>query len=242
MGSMLTDAVKGNISPGYCNICQQATLFRLQGDWHREQLRCVRCGSIARWRSLLYVLNEKLPHWRSMAIHESSPGGAVSNHLAKHAGKYSSSHYFPDVKPGSIHNGHRCENLEALSFADDSFDLLITQDVFEHLLHPERAFAEIARVLKPGGCHLFTIPWFGYERSRKRVEIHDGELLHVHPAEYHGNPVDPNGSLVITDWGQDLASEINKHAGMSLRVITAKNRIRGIYGEGLNVFMSFKPN
>lgn len=155
---------------------------------------------------------------------------------------YSSSHYFPDVKSGSTHNGHRCEDLQALTFENESFDLFITQDVFEHLLQPELAFSEIARVLKPGGCHVFTIPWFGFQESRRRAEFRNGELIHLHPAEYHGNPIDPNGSLVITDWGQDLASVIDKHAGMSLDVIIAGNRIRGIYGESLNVFMSFKPN
>jgi len=238
--SFLSDLTRGNISPGYCNICQQPTLFRLLGSWHREQLRCMRCGSIARWRSLLYVLNQQLPHWKQLAIHESSPGGAVSEHLAKHAKHYSSSHYYPEVKPGSEHNGFRCENLEAMTFANESFDLFITQDVFEHLLQPELAIAEIARVLKPGGHHVFTIPWYGFDQSRKRVTINNGELEYLQPAEYHGNPIDPNGSLVITDWGQDLAAIISQHADMSLQVIASRNSIRGIYGEGLNVFISRK--
>ena len=33
-------------------------------------------------------------------------------------------------------NGIRCENLEHLSFGDESFDLHLTQDVFEHLFDP----------------------------------------------------------------------------------------------------------
>ncbi|MBF6135232.1 methyltransferase domain-containing protein [Nocardia otitidiscaviarum] len=39
----------------------------------------------------------------------------------------------------------------ALPFPDDSFDAVRCERVFQHLDHPERATAEIARVLRPGG-------------------------------------------------------------------------------------------
>jgi len=40
---------------------------------------------------------------------------------------------------------------ESIPYPDDHFDLVVANNVFEHLEFPERAFAEIARVLKPGG-------------------------------------------------------------------------------------------
>ena len=43
------------------------------------------------------------------------------------------------------------QNLEKLTYEDESFDVVITQDVFEHINEPFQAFKEIARVLKPGG-------------------------------------------------------------------------------------------
>jgi len=52
----------------------------------------------------------------------------------------------------------RCENLEALTFANESIDLHITQDVMEHVFHPSKVFKEIARTLKLGGAHIFTVP------------------------------------------------------------------------------------
>jgi SAM-dependent methyltransferase len=42
-------------------------------------------------------------------------------------------------------------DAEDLQFPDDSFDLVHSQSVFSHLERPERALAEIARVLRPGG-------------------------------------------------------------------------------------------
>lgn len=50
-------------------------------------------------------------------------------------------------------------NVERLPFEDQSFDLVISQWVFEHLEHPEVVFAECFRVLKPGGCIMFVTPY-----------------------------------------------------------------------------------
>jgi Methyltransferase domain len=53
------------------------------------------------------------------------------------------SHYYPGLAPGTIVNGIRCENLERLSFGDESFDLHLTQDVFEHLFDPAAACRDL---------------------------------------------------------------------------------------------------
>lgn len=42
-----------------------------------------------------------------------------------------------------------------MTLEDESFDLVISQDVFEHLFNPELAFAEVARTLELGGAHLY---------------------------------------------------------------------------------------
>jgi SAM-dependent methyltransferase len=47
---------------------------------------------------------------------------------------------------------------EALPFADDSFDLIFSYDVLEHVEDPERCLEECARVLKPGGMFLLVFP------------------------------------------------------------------------------------
>lgn len=50
------------------------------------------------------------------------------------------------------------ENALKLSFADNSFDLIISVDVIEHVGEPEIMLREIQRVLKPGGLLFITFP------------------------------------------------------------------------------------
>ncbi len=54
-------------------------------------------------------------------------------------------------------------NAEALSFADESFDAVISRNLTWNLPHPDRAYAEWVRVLKPGGLLLnFDANWYAY--------------------------------------------------------------------------------
>jgi SAM-dependent methyltransferase len=45
-----------------------------------------------------------------------------------------------------------------LPFADDSFDVVITSEVLEHIQDDVTAIAEMVRVLKPGGAFAATVP------------------------------------------------------------------------------------
>ena len=106
----------------------------------------------------MQVLNEIASDWRELRIHESSPDGASSERIAQVCKGYDASQYWPDVAPGATRDGVRCEDVTRLTFDDASLDLFITQDVFEHVLDAADGFAEIARVLRPGGLHVFTRP------------------------------------------------------------------------------------
>ena len=191
------------------------------------------------------VIEQYYPNYRDLAVHESSPAmRGVSARLAKDCKEYSYSHYFPDITPGTLHpeRGERCENLEALTFPDQSFDLVITQDVLEHVFRPRRVFSEVARVLKPGGAHIFTVPIVRKaKRTRRRAEIQaDGTITHLHEAEFHGNPVDPNGSLVTMDWGYDIASFIQESAGTPTLMVQIDDIDAGIRAEYIEVLVSFR--
>ena len=54
-------------------------------------------------------------------------------------------------------------NAEALDFADASFDVVVSRNLTWNLPHPDKAYAEWTRVLKPGGLLLnFDANWYAY--------------------------------------------------------------------------------
>lgn len=234
---------KGKTNVGYCYVCGKKTLFAEYGPALRDSYACVRCNSRPRQRALMKVLDEQFPAWRSLSIYESSPSGPCSARLNKHCQNYDKSQYFEDLPQGKSKNGFRCENLEELTMADCSYDLVITQDVFEHVLNPRKAFAEVARVLKPGGAHVFTVPMF--DQAATVVCAEDGGgggIRHLKEPSYHRNPVDPNGSLVVTEWGRDLLEIITQCSNLNSEVILCRDRKLGLDGRLLEVIVSTRPN
>jgi SAM-dependent methyltransferase len=189
---------------------------------------------------LIAVLEEHFPAWRALTIHESSPGGPASEKLARECQGNVATQFLPDTPPGAAKDGVRCEDLEALTSADGSFDLVVTQDVFEHVLDPARGFREMARTLKPGGAHVFTIPWYSWKDTRIRAVREKGAVRHLVDPDYHRNPIDPRGSLVVPEWGRDFCEFIEKHSGLKTRVVRLHDRRRGIDGEFREVFISRK--
>lgn len=87
----------------------------------------------------------------------------------------------------------------ALPFQDESFDVISANMVLEHLDRPERVFAEVARVLAPGGCFVFVTPNAGHPvvagfnrlpRATRRslaARLEGREEEHVFPTFYRAN-------------------------------------------------------
>lgn len=73
----------------------------------------------------------------------------------------------------------RVEPVEALSFADRTFDVVVSSLVFHHLPDAlkERGLAEIRRVLKPGGRLLIV----DFLRPRHGLSIHSHVHAHAGP-------------------------------------------------------------
>jgi SAM-dependent methyltransferase len=230
---------------GNCPICEKAVTFSAKEPWFRDHLFCSSCGSIPRERALMKVISDYYPNWRDLSIHESSPGGrGASIKLHNECTGYTASQFYADITPGHVHleSGYRCENLEKLTFPDNSFDLFITQDVMEHILDPAAAFKEIARVLKPGGAHIFTAPLINKTRKSEIWASRDesDQIIYHHEPEYHGNPVDQKGALVTMHWGYDIAGFIVEKSNTPTVIIAIDNIDLGIRAEYIDVLISAK--
>lgn len=194
--------------PGICPICEVEVVFRAENSWFRDALKCQGCGSIPRERALMRVIKMLYPNWRNMAIHESSPVfRGVSKKLRDECSGYVFSQLDESISQGTHHPtmGHRSEDLESQKFDSEIFDIVVTQDVFEHIFDPIAATNEIMRTLRPGGAHIFSVPIIRKaQRSRRRASKANGMITYALEPQYHGNPMSAKGALVTIDWGYDI--------------------------------------
>lgn len=80
----------------------------------------------------------------------------------------------------------------ALEYQDNSFDLLLSRNVTWTLHHPEEAYREWSRVLRPGGCMLiFDSNWYRYkfdEEARNKKETDEREAREKYGLEDFQEP------------------------------------------------------
>lgn len=132
------------------------------------------------------------------------------------------------------------ENLMSLSFADSCFDVVFSNDIFEHVSDLPKAVDEIGRVLKPGGLLLGTFP-FAYNSAvtLQRAYLRRGVLHIVGPPEYHSDPVEPLlGTLVYQIPAWDVIDLFSEVGFASAELLFVSSRLRGICAAELaGVFM-----
>ncbi len=219
---------------GTCPICDAKVTFSSTNPWYRDFLLCRRCGSIPRERALVHAAKSLGLVGPGMFVHESSPANrAVDRWLKARAGTYCASHYFEKVPRGTISGGYRSEDLEQMTFADESVDVHVSLDVMEHVFRPDRVFAEVRRTLRKGGVYLFTAPTYKglVETVTRSMRNPDGSVEFLLEPEYHGNPISEDGSLVTFHYGYDLPELIREWSGMDTMVLRFNDRNHGIVGE-----------
>lgn len=175
-------------------------------------------GCLARHRAITYVLG----HWgetlvslrqKRLYLPETSTGFVHWLRRQGFAGLQISD-FLKDAEIVPAGLGFH-QNLCGLTYGDSCFDLVICNDVFEHVYDLPKALAEVFRVLVSGGRLLATFPMaFAQRQHIIKAEYQGSQLPALFRAEpeYHGDPIRPTrGSLVyqIPGWDLlDLASSI----------------------------------
>lgn len=231
-----TDLAPVYVHDGYCPVCEAPRRFAAKYLWFRDHLCCPVCNSVVRERAIAAALTELRPDWRNLAIHKSSPGGrGVSVKLRQQCRAYIASHYFHDKPLGQMAGLFRNENLEAQTFPDQSFDIVVSLDVMEHVFRPDLAYKEIFRTLKPGGLYIHCFPIYKaqVEATKAYAEMTpDGGVRHlVDKPEYHGNPINPDGALVTFHYGYEIHRQIAEWAPFRVSVSRYWDERQGIIGE-----------
>ena len=85
----------------------------------------------------------------------------------------------------------RAHNLEqGLPFPDGSFDLILAWDILEHLVEENQMWKEIARILRPGGILLGSVPHNGDQRLQKYNLIFKHHIDKTHQREYSSKDIE----------------------------------------------------
>ena len=224
---------------GYCAVCKKPTRFRLgKANYHerwgyffREALSCAHCTFNARMRAALQYLDGlSLPKQAKIYLTEQ-----VTPLFRFVSGRYlnvQGSEYLPGKDLGSIHDGVRCEDLQRLTFAAQSFDVVISLDVLEHIPDHQAGLREMRRVLKTGGVLILTCPFnMQLEATRAQARVDSrGEIEHLIPVpEYHGNPLGPP-SLSFNTFGWSLLEDMRKAGFSAAHLIPYHNPELGYVG------------
>jgi hypothetical protein len=73
--------------------------------------------------------------------------------------------------------------------------------------------------------------------SRRRARLTDGQVIHELPAEYHGNPLSPEGSRVTFDWGFDITDYLGEASGLAMSLFWVDNLQLGLRAQYLEVIV-----
>lgn len=210
----IPDAISGD-----CYVCQRhvdfmvnVDLIRDSNNW-RETLKCPQCDLINRWRSSVHLFEELIKPGVDDRIYLTE---AITPLYRAFAARYPGcvgSEYAADTPLGTeidLPSGPtRIEDVTQLTFADESFEAVLSFDVLEHVPDYKSALSEFYRVLSRGGQALISVPSTFTDQTLTRAEVDtDGNIHHLLEPSYHGDPLSDEGVLCFYEFGLDLLQEM----------------------------------
>jgi SAM-dependent methyltransferase len=217
----------GPAMAGHCGVCDGEATFRgnMGTESAREGLRCSICGSNGRQRAVAMVLMDALtdPHRSEVYITEHASSFFVW--LRKRIGRLHGSEYGIGLRRrlqmsswlwrSRVPELVMLQDVTCLTFRDASMDAIACQDVLEHVPDYRAALREFARILKPAGTLVLTVPFYDASPTSVQVACPDGAggIEFLGEPEYHGDPV-AGGVVCYHHFGWDLL-EAMRSAGFN---------------------------
>lgn len=141
-----------------CPICRYRGKFfdKKRSHGTRRNAMCPRCGALERHRLQICVLNDLFASWdpTGRAALHFAPEPELSRYLAKRFARYTTT----DIAAGGVDVP---ADIRDLPFPDASYDFVFASHVLEHVDDDRKALSELARILRPDGIAVLSVPVLG---------------------------------------------------------------------------------
>jgi SAM-dependent methyltransferase len=202
--------------PGFCNLSGTATYFAVTDSNLRENIIANSSRSINRYRQMVCALSLALfdhPYaslvditlyinHKNLKVYTAEANSSFFSYLKQYLRPellFYSEYFGDEYKSGELVNGIPHQDLQATSYGDEAFDIILTTDVFEHIPDALKAEREVVRILKKNGIYCFSVPVGGYyEKDIVLADLDEhGQIRYYAEPQYHGDPVRPEEGILV---------------------------------------------
>jgi SAM-dependent methyltransferase len=228
---------------GRCALCECDTEFQasfalaspngpdgLRVPRWSDQLECRQCGLVSGQRAGLHFFLQNFRPAATDSVFVTEAATPTHGWLAKRFTNLTATEV-SDLAQGSRRKGVRHEDLQSLSFGDQTFDFVLSFGVLDQVQHEVRAFQELFRCLKPGGSLVFTTSMATDAERNVRHAVLAGDAA-------EGADAAPS---TLQTFGWELLSQLRRAGFEGVEARFYWSRALGYLGENEVLFTATRP-
>lgn len=184
---------------GKCAVCNSVQPFivdeqfadieegRKMLNW-RERMVCPNCGCNSRQRYIIGKIFEYYEPGMRFLLYERNSN--VFRVVSREIPDVEGFEYAGEAYAENVYNEIVCKDVCCLNYTDESFELLVSNDVFQHVHDYRTAFQEAYRILKPDGKLIFTVPFNGNSSETEvRAKVGEKGVVYIQDRWCSPNPI-----------------------------------------------------